>query len=71
MSDKQMEFKLLSDDYGYKTYYKTFHNGDTIMFVLKDSKIVYIPPQEVSQFYMKLACEQWIEITLKELKQDD
>lgn len=64
---KEIIFKLLSEDNGYSIYYAIPYgpiklgNEKTIMFVIKDNEIVYIPKYVNSQFRMKQACDEFIE----------
>ena len=69
---KNLIFNLLSEDDGYAIYYAIpKHNLDigkckTIMFVMKDDEIVYLPNTKRSQFHMKKECDEYI----KENKDD-
>ena len=74
---QQLIFNLLSKKEGYKVYYTIpKHKLDiginkTVMFVIKDDEIVYVPPKDVSQFHMKIACDEFIEKQItKEYKND-
>lgn len=73
-NQQQLIFDLLSEKEGYKVYYTILkHKLDiginkTIMFVIKDDEIVYVSPKDISQFHMKIACDEFIETRLKESK---
>lgn len=59
-------FEPLSEKKGYCVYYGIPKHSlsiriKTIMFVIKDDEIVYIPPKDISQFHMKRACDEFIE----------
>ena len=64
---KDLIFNLLSENNGYSIYYVIpRHNLDigntkTIMFVMKDDEIVYLPNNKRSQFHMKRECDEFIE----------
>lgn len=64
---QKLIFDLLSEKEGYKVYYTIpKHKLDiginkTIMFVIKDDEIVYLPTNKRSQFHMKRACDEFIE----------
>ena len=64
---KEIVFKLLNEKDGYGIYYAipTGHiktgNEKTVMFVIKDNIIVYIPDSNLDQFHMKRACDEFIE----------
>ena len=64
---KDLIFNLLSENNGYGIYYAIpRHNLDignrkTIMFVMKDDEIVFIPNTKRSQFHMKRECDEYIE----------
>ena len=64
---KEIIFKLLSEDNEYNIYYAIPYgsiklgNEKTIMFVIKDNEIVYVPKYVNSQFKMKQACDEFIE----------
>lgn len=66
-NSKEIIFKLLSEDNGYNIYYAIPYgyiklgNEKTIMFVIKDNEIVYVPKYVNSQFKMKQACDEYIE----------
>ena len=74
MDNQQLIFDLLSEKEGYKIYYTIpKHKLDiginkTIIFVIKDDEIVYLPTNKRSQFHMKKACDEFIEARLKESK---
>jgi hypothetical protein len=69
MSLKTLTFELLTEKNGYCVYYaipyaqRSLHCGkmNTIMIVIKDDKIVYIPDSNLDQFHMKIACDEFIE----------
>ena len=64
---KDLIFNLLSEDDGYDIYYAIprhnldIGNSKTMMFVIKDNEIVYVPKYVNSQFKMKQACDEYIE----------
>ena len=66
-NQQKLIFDLLSEKEGYKVYYTIpKHKLDigitkTIMFVIKDDEIVYLPTNKRSQFHMKRACDEFIE----------
>ena len=71
---QQLIFDLLSEKESYKVYYTIpKHKLDigitkTIMFVIKDDEIVYVPPKGISQFHMKQACDDFIEKELENVR---
>ena len=76
-NQQKLIFDLLSEKEGYKVYYTIpKHKLDiglnkTIMFVIKDDEIVYLPTNKRSQFHMKRACDEFIEKQImKEYKND-
>ena len=64
---KDLIFNLLSENNGYSIYYAIprhnldIGNSKTMMFVMKDDEIVYVPKYVNSQFRMKQACDEFIE----------
>lgn len=64
---KDLIFKLLSENNGYAIYYAIprhnldIGNSKTMMFVVKDDEIVFIPKYVSSQFKMKKECDDYIE----------
>ena len=64
---KDLIFNLLSENNGYSIYYAIprhnldIGNSKTIMFVMKDDEIVYVPKYVNNQFRMKQACDEFIE----------
>ena len=63
----ELIFKLIGEKKGYRTYYciptnsiKT-GNEKSIMIVVKDAEIVYVPEYINSQFKMKCKCDKFIE----------
>ena len=64
---KDLIFNLLSEDDGYAIYYVIprhnldIGNSKTMIFVMKDDEIVYVPKYVNSQFRMKQACDEFIE----------
>ena len=64
---KDLIFNLLSENNGYSIYYAVprhnldIGNSKTMMFVMKDDEIVYVPKYVNSQFRMKQACDEFIE----------
>lgn len=66
-NQQKIIFELLSEKKGYCVYYTIpKHKLDiginkTIMFVMKDDEIVYLPTNKRSQFHMKRACDEFIE----------
>lgn len=71
---QKLIFDLLSEKEGYKVYYTIpKHKLDiginkAIMFVIKDDEIVYVPPKDISQFHMKVACDEFIEKELENVR---
>ena len=64
---KDLIFNLLSENNSYSIYYAIprhnldIGNSKTMMFVMKDDEIVYVPKYVNSQFRMKQACDEFIE----------
>lgn len=64
---KDLIFNLLSEDDGYAIYYAIprhnldIGNNKTMMFVVKDDEIVFLPNTKRSQFHMKKECDEFIE----------
>lgn len=63
----ELIFKLIDEKKGYRIYYciptnsiKT-GNEKSIMIVVKDAEIVYVPEYVNSQFKMKCKCDKFIE----------
>ena len=71
---QQLIFNLLSKKEGYKVYYTIPKHklnigiNKTVMFVIKDDEIVYLPPKDISQFHMKQACDNFIEKELENVR---
>ena len=70
-NQKEIIFTLITEKEGYGIYYaiptgkiKT-GNEKTIMFVMKDNEIIYLPTNKRSQFHMKRACDEFIEERLQ------
>jgi len=74
---QKLIFDLLSEKKGYKVYYTIpKHKLDiginkTIMFVMKDDEIVYLPTNKRSQFHIKRACDEFIEKQIMKEYEDD
>ena len=64
---QKLIFDLLTEKEGYKVYYTIpkykldIGITKTIMFIIKDDEIVYVPTNKRSQFHMKRACDEFIE----------
>ena len=64
---KDLIFNLLSENNGYCIYYTIprhnldIGNSKTMMFVMKDDEIVFLPNTKRSQFHMKKECDEFIE----------
>ena len=64
---KDLIFNLLSENNGYSIYYTIprhnldIGNSKTMMFVMKDDEIVFLPNNKRSQFHMKRECDEFIE----------
>ena len=64
---KDLIFNLLSENNGYGIYYAIprhnldIGNSKTMMFVMKDDEIVFLPNNKRSQFHMKKECDKYIE----------
>lgn len=71
---QQLIFNLLSKKEGYKVYYTIpkykldIGINKTVMFVIKDDEIVYLPPKDISRFHMKQACDNFIEKELENVR---
>lgn len=68
---QRLIFDLLSEKEGYKVYYTIPKHkldigiNETIMFVIKNDEIVYVPKYVNSQFKMKRVCDKFIEKELE------
>jgi hypothetical protein len=65
-NQQKIIFEPLSEKKGYCVYYGIPKHSlsiriKTIMFVIKDDEIVFLPNNKTSQFRMKKECDEFIE----------
>ena len=71
---KSLTFKMIDKKDNYEIYYTVVShsiktgNEKTIIFVLKDDEIVFVPKYIHNQFKMKQACNDFIEKELENVR---